>query len=113
MQDENITEEDVIEIMDQFIKVPNIILKGMVSRNINLVKKFENQILDYKSTLKNDELLKIRKVIETPVYELQKILLNVYETTNKKQLKTLADPQSKQVIETNLNYLDMIYFNKK
>jgi len=113
MQDENITEEDVIKIMDQFIKVPNIILKGMVSRNINLVKKFENQILDYKSTLNNDELLKIRKVIETPISELQKILLNVYETTNKKQLKTLADPQSKQFIETNLNYLDMIYFNKK
>jgi len=113
MQDENITEEDVIKIMDQFIKVPNIILKGMVSRNINLVKKFENQILDYKSTLNNDELLKIRKVIETPISELQKILLNVYKTTNKKQLKTLADPQSKQFIETNLNYLDMIYFNKK
>ncbi|MDD3986085.1 MAG: hypothetical protein PHY59_09510 [Methanobacterium sp.] len=113
MQDENITEEDVIEIMDQVIKVPNIILKGMVSRNINIVKKFENQILDYKSTLQNDELLKIRKVIETPVSELQKILLNVYKTTNKKQLKTLADPQSKHFIETNLNYLDMIYFNKK
>ena len=104
MQDENITEEDVIEIMDQFIQVPNIILKGMISRNINLVKKFENQIIDYKSTLNNDELLKIRKVIETPVFELQKILLNVYETTNKKQLKTLADSQSKQFIETNLNF---------
>ena len=112
MEDVNITDEDVMEIMDQFTKVPNLILKRMVSRNVNVVKKFENQILDHKSKLLDNELLKIRKVIEMQVPELQEILLNVYKNTNKKQLKTLADPKAQPFIETNLNYLDMIYFNE-
>jgi hypothetical protein len=112
MEDINITEEDVMEIMEQFTKVPNLILKRMVSRNVNVVKKFENQILDHKSKLEDDELLKIRKVIEMQVPELQEILLNVYKTTNKKQLQTLADPKAQSFIETNLNYLDAIYFKE-
>jgi hypothetical protein len=110
MEDVNITENDVMEVMDQFTKVPNLILKRMVSRNVNLVKKFENQILDHKSQLLDHELLKIRKIIEMEVPELQEILINVYKNTNKKQLKTLADPKAQPFIETNLNYLDIIYF---
>ncbi len=112
MQDVNITEEDVMEIMDQFTKVPNLILKRMVSRNVNVVKKFENQILDHKSKLLDNELLKIRKVIEMQIPELQEILLKVYKNTNKKQLKTLADPKAQPFIETNLTYLDTIYFKE-
>ena len=112
MEEVNITEEDVMGIMDQFIKVPNLILKRMVSRNVNIVKKFENQIINHKSQLLDHELLKIRKVIEMQVPDLQEILLNVYKNTNKKQLKTLADPKAQPFIETNLNYLDMIYFKE-
>ena len=93
MQDVNITEEDVMEIMDQFTKVPNLILKRMVSRNVNVVKKFENQILDHKSKLLDNELLKIRKVIEMQIPELQEILLKVYKNTNKKQLKHWQIPK--------------------
>ncbi len=39
-----ITEEDVLGLIDSFTKVPSIILKRMVSANLNVVKSFESQI---------------------------------------------------------------------
>jgi hypothetical protein len=83
--DINITEEDVVGLMDNFTKVPSFILKRMVSRNLNVVKSFESQIKAYKCQLTDMELLKIEKVMNMPVPELQVILYNAYVSTNKKQ----------------------------
>jgi hypothetical protein len=56
------------------------------------------------------ELLKIEKVMNMPVPELQVILYNAYESTNKKQLKILADPNAVPFIEKNLNELEKVLF---
>ena len=100
-----ITEDDVIGVLGLFTKVPSILLKSMVSRNVNIVKSFESQIETYKSKLSDEELLKIEKVMEMSVPELQKILGKAYKSTHKKQLKILADPKAEPFIESNLEEL--------
>lgn len=105
-----ITEDDVIDLLDSFTKVPSFILKGLVSGNVNVVKSFEGQIQSDMGKLSPDEIAKIRVVLETPVYELQKILLKAYEKTNKKQLKILADPAAEPFIEKNLKELENVLF---
>ena len=108
-----ITEEDVIGLMDNFTKIPSFILKKMVSRNSNVVKSFESQIQAYKCQLTDEELLKIEKVINMPVPELQSILNNVYESTNKNQLKILADTNAVPFIEKNLYELEKVLFGSR
>ncbi len=105
-----ITEEDVVGLIDSFTKVPSIILKRMVSANLNVVKSFDSQIQNYKSQLSDDELLKIEKVLDMPVSELQEILYNAYESTHKKQLKILADSNAGPFIEKNLSQLERVLF---
>ena len=89
----------LLGLMDNFTKVPSFILKRMVSKNLNVVKSFENQILEYKSQLTDEELLKIELVMNMPVPELQEILYNVYQSTDKKQLKILADSNAEPFID--------------
>lgn len=105
-----ITEADVVGLMDSFTKVPSFILKKMVSKNLNVVKSFESQIESYKCQLTNLELLKIEKVMNMPVPDLQNILYNAYVSTNKKQLKILADTNAGPFIEKNLNELEKVLF---
>lgn len=107
-----ITEDDVIELMDSFTKVPSFILKGLVSGNVNIVKSFQGQIESDKDELSPIEISKIRVVLETPVPELQNILHRAYLKTNKKQLKILADPSAGPFIEKNLGELEVLLFKK-
>jgi hypothetical protein len=104
-----ITEEDVLGLMDSFTRVPSFILKRMVSKNLNVVKSFENQILEYKSQLTDEELLKIELVMNMPVPELQDILYSVYQSTDKKQLKILADSNAEPFIIKNLGQLKLLF----
>jgi hypothetical protein len=108
--DIKITEEDVVGLLDSFTKVPSIILKRMVSNNVNVVKSFANQIENYKCRLSDEDLLKIEKVLSMPVPELQGLLNNAYKTTHKKQLKILADSNATPFIEKNLNQLEKMLF---
>lgn len=103
-----ITEKDVIRLMDSFTKVPAIILRGIVSKNANVVKTFEGQIKDYKDQLSDEEIAKIKKVTEMRVPELQKILNEAYAETGKEQLKILADPKAEPFIAKNLQELKNI-----
>ena len=103
-----ITEEDVIVMMDLFIKVPPLLLKMVVSRNSNVVKRFESQIEGYKSQMSDEDNAKIEKVLEMPVPELQSILNRAYEETHQKQLKILADPKAEPFIEKNLQELKKV-----
>ena len=107
-----ISEEDVIELLGLFTKVPSLILKSVINGNLNVVKSFESQIEDYRNKLSDDEMLKIEKVLKTPVPELQKILYNCYKSTNNKQMKLLADPNSEPFIEKNLKELEKLMFNQ-
>jgi hypothetical protein len=110
--DIKITEEDVIDLLGLFTMVPSLILKGMVSGEMNLVKSFEKQIIEYRDNLTDEEMLKIRKVLEMPVPELQRILNHAYMTTNKKQLKILANSNAEPFIEKNLNELEKVLLHR-
>ncbi len=103
-----ITEEDVIGMMDLFTKVPSLMLKMVISRNSNVVKRFESRIEGYKSQMSDEDNAKIEKVLEMPVPELQSILSRAYEETHQKQLKILADPKAEHFIEKNLQELKKV-----
>ena len=107
---ESITEKDVIEVMDVFTRVPVVVLKMVVSRNMNVVKTFESKIDEYKSQLSSEDMAKIEKVLEMPVPELQEILNKVYMETGHKQLKILADPDAEPFITGNFRELKIKLF---
>jgi endonuclease III-like uncharacterized protein len=107
---EQITEKDVIDMMHLVNKVPSLLLKQMVSRNSNVVKRFEGQINSYKNRLSDENIAKLEKVMEMPVSELQEILKRAYLETKKKQLKILADPTAQPFIEKNRQELKKVLF---
>jgi hypothetical protein len=110
-KDIKITEEDVVELLDIFTKVPALILRGIVAGNSNIVKSFEGQIIEYKSKLSDEEIAKLKLVLEMPISELQGILHRSYERTGKKQLKILSNPKAEPFIVKNLKQLEEILFN--
>ena len=105
-----ITENDVIDIMDVFTRVPPLILKMVVKGNKNVVKSFESQIIEYKNQIDSGEMVKIEKVLEMDVPDLQGILRKAYLETGQKQLKILADPHAEEFIAGNLSELKKILF---
>lgn len=105
-----ITEEDVMELMDIFTKVPVVMLKGAISGNMNVVKTFEVQIDSYKTRLSPEEIAKIKAVLEMPVPEIQEMLSRIYDKTGKKQLKILADPKAEKFISGNFKELKRVLF---
>ncbi|WP_424354033.1 hypothetical protein [Methanobacterium sp. MBAC-LM] len=109
-QERNITEEDVMGVVDLFTKVPVVILKMAVFRNMNVVKKFRSQIENYKDQLSDEEIEKIKKVIEMPVPELQELLARAHAEKGHEQLKILADPKAEQFIRDNLSELKVLLF---
>jgi hypothetical protein len=107
---EEITEEDVLQFMDQFTRVPPLLLKIVVSGNSNVITSFRGQIEDYKKSLSKEDRFKIRKVMDMPTDELQEILQKAYSQSHQEQLKILADPKAKPFIEKNLAELEKILF---
>jgi hypothetical protein len=105
-----ITEQDVLEFMDQFTRVPPLLLKIVVSGNSNVIPSFRGQIEDYKNNLSSEDMLKIRKVMDMPTEELQEILNRAYSQIHQEQLKILADRKAKPFIEKNLQELEKILF---
>ena len=106
----NITEKDIMDVMDLFTKVPVILLKVAVSSNMNAVKRFEDQVMSYKTRLSPEEMEKIDLITKMPVSEIQRMLLSVYEKTGKKQFKVLADINAQKFISINLEELRKILF---
>jgi hypothetical protein len=111
-EDIKITEKDVIGLLDIFTKVPSIILKGIVVGKSNVVNSFESQILEYKEKLSEEEISKIKVVLEMPISELRDILLKSYKKTGKKQLKILSEPKAEPFIKKNLTALEKILFKE-
>ena len=109
-QERNITEEDVIGVVNVFTKVPAVVLKMVVSKNMIVVKKFESQIEDYRDQLSSEDTEKIKKVMEMPVPELREILNKAYAETGHKQLKILADPKAEPFITDNFRELKILLF---
>lgn len=109
-EDVKITEQDVIDLLDVFTKVPSLILKGVVAKKSNVVDSFEGRILNYKDHLTEEEISKVKVVLEMPTSELREILNKSYKKTGKKQLKILSEPKAEPFIEKNLDALEKILF---
>jgi hypothetical protein len=107
---DDVTEQDVLEMMDLFTRVPALMLKTLVIRQVNVVDTFQDQIMSYKNELSSEDLQKIDKVIKMPVPQLQEILLRAHQERPIKQLKILSDPGAAPFIELNLEELRKVLF---
>jgi len=112
LYDVEITKEDVLRVLDIFRRVPTFILKRFVYRNNDLVSRFADQIEDYGSSLDNEDRLKIRKLVDMPVSEVQKLLQEAYEETGASQFEILASVEASAFLETNLKSLKRLMFQE-
>ena len=77
----------------------------MAKKNSNLVKKIKSTIQSYMDNLTDIQCVKLNVILDSDVSELQAIMQEAYEKTNKKQYRILANPNYSQFIELNLNEL--------
>ena len=119
--------ENIRGLLDMLERFPPFVVNLYVSMNINAVGAFENQMEDYntqltdesllkirkaKSQMTDDDFLKLRRIIETPVPELQSILHEIYLETNLEQFEILADPKAESFITLNLQELKRVLFKE-
>jgi hypothetical protein len=104
--------KDIRGLIDLLEKFPPFVINSYVSENINGVKEFEEQIKEQTSHLTEEDLSKIRKVMEMPVPELQNLLNDLYLRTKLEQFKTLGEPKAEPLIALNLKELKKILFNE-
>lgn len=102
---EKITIDDVMEYDYLFTLAPSFILERMAKRNSNLVNKFKSVIQSYMDNLSMEQSNKLTAILNSDVSELQKIMMDSYLKTNKKQYKILANPDYKNFIVLNLDEL--------
>lgn len=102
---EKITYDDVVEYNYLFTFAPSFLLERMAKKNFNLVKKFKSTIQSYMDNLTDIQCVKLNVILDSDVSELQAIMQEAYEKTNKKQYRILANPNYSQFIELNLNEL--------
>ena len=107
-----IKEDDIRGLLRIFERVPPFLLKIAVSRNMNAVKSFESQIEDYKNQLTDEDRLKLSKIIEIPIPELQILLDKIYLKTNYKQFRILANSKAESFLILNLGELKKVLFNE-
>lgn len=106
-----VKESDIWKVLSTLDQLPPFVVDKYVAMKINVVEELEDQIEDYKKNLSEEDLLKIRKVIETPVEELQGVLNELYLETKMEQFKKMAAPEAKPLIELNVQELKKILFN--
>ncbi|MGN0176905.1 MAG: hypothetical protein ACI389_03625 [Methanobrevibacter sp.] len=102
---EKITIDDVMEYDYLVTLAPSFILERMAKRNSNLVDKFKSVIQSYMDNLSMEQSNKLTAILNSDVSELQKIMMDSYLKTNKKQYKILANPDYKNFIVLNLDEL--------
>lgn len=105
MGEEKITYRDVEEYEKLFSLVPPFLLERFAKKNKNLVLKFESNVRSFLEDLSANQRNKLDIILNTPVNELQCIMDEAYQKTNKKQYKILANPKYGKFIETNLEEL--------
>ena len=107
-----LNEKDVWKALRAVEHMPTYALNKYITLNINAVDEFEVRIKDYTDKLSEDDLQTIKRIIETPVPELQNILNNLYLETKLEQFKVLAEPEAKPLIELNIKELKKVLFNE-
>ncbi|MGB9936595.1 MAG: hypothetical protein ACPK7O_02650 [Methanobacterium sp.] len=104
--------EDIGGLLKLLEKFPSFVVNLYISKNINAVEEFKIPIKENTDELTDEDLQKVRKIIEMPIPELQKIMHELYLITNLEQLKILSEPQARQLIELNLEELKNLLFNE-
>ncbi|HNS25368.1 MAG TPA: hypothetical protein PKK85_04790 [Methanobacteriaceae archaeon] len=105
---EKLTPQDVLEVLDLFTRVPSLMLKALVIRQVNVVETFHEEVETYKKNLRPEDLAKIETVISTPTPQLQEIIGQAYQEQPVKQLKILMDPGARPFLDRNLEALKKI-----
>jgi hypothetical protein len=107
-----IKENDMWRVLRAVEQLPPFVINRYVSMNINAVEEFEGRIDEYKVKLTDEDTLKIKKIIEMPVSELQNVLNDLYLETKLEQFKILAEPKAGPLLELNLRELKRVLFNE-
>ncbi|MDO9045788.1 MAG: hypothetical protein Q7U35_10875 [Methanobacteriaceae archaeon] len=98
------------KILRALEQMPPFVMNQYISMNINAVEEFEDQIKVYKNKIGHEDLLKIRKIIDTPVGELQDVMEKLYTETKLEHFKILAQADAEELITINLQELKKILF---
>lgn len=91
-------------------QMPVFVVRDYVLKDINAVEAYDEMIIDYKSKISEEDMLKIKKVLDTPVPRLQEVLSELYHVTNLEQFKIIADPVAEHLILVNLEELKKVLF---
>lgn len=102
---EKLSYDDVKQYEHLFSLVPSFMLERMAKKNRNLVDKFKSKIQPRLESLSENQRNKYEMILNSDVDELQSIMAEAYEKTDKKQYKILANPDYKEFIETNIEEL--------
>ena len=108
----NIGEDNMYRILRTIEQISPFIVEKYIFLKINAVEEFEDKIKDYKTTLTEEDLLNIKKIVETPITELQSLLDELYKETKMEQFKLMSQPQAKPLIKLNLQELKKICFDE-
>lgn len=100
------------KILRALEQMPSFVLNQYISMNINAVEEFEDHIKAYKSKIGHEDLLKIRKIAETPVGELQDLMEKLYTETKMEHFKILAQPEAEELITINVQELKKVLFDE-
>ena len=100
---DKLTCDDVMRYEHLASKVPAFLLGRMAKRNSNLVGKFESQIKPRLANMNDHHRHTLDVILNSDVSELQSVMSEVFEKTDKKQFKILADPKNAEFIESNLD----------
>ena len=103
MSDNQLTLADVEEYEKFFTMTPPFLLERFAKKNTNIVSKFESKVDKFLANLSENQKKKLDILLTSDIDDLQAIMAEAYEKTNKKQYKILANPKYKPFIETNLN----------
>jgi hypothetical protein len=107
-----IKEEEAKKIISTVKRIPPFLINVYVSKDMNAVESFKDQIKEYKSQLTEEDKEKIRRIIEMPIPELQNLLNECYLKTKLEQFKILADPKAEQFLTVNVQELKKVLFDE-
>ena len=108
MSEEKITYKDVQEYEKFFTLMPPFLLERFAKKNTNMVSKFKSKVEGYLANLSDNQRNKLQIVLNSDVDELQDVMREAFEHSNKKQYKILANPKYKQFIEDNIEEIRKI-----
>ncbi|MDO5859625.1 hypothetical protein [Methanobrevibacter sp.] len=103
MSENKITYDDIKDYEKLLSLAPSFLLERYAKKNTNLVLKFESKIRPFIDKMNDGQKNKLDIVLNSEIEELQSILQDAYQKSNKKQYKILANPKYRKFIEINLD----------